>query len=162
MQAASRTRLARLTSGRPASEREPQAAPDQHRAGQAAEQRRPRRLDEPGAAEARCDPPAGIQDRGNQYESSAHRRELEFGRQRWIDELHEKSPRYLEIAKVSSNIWWNSARDSFLNGVGMLVQAIGSEDMIEGANAFLEKFGGDSVAETARNAQAYLKAMVIR
>jgi chorismate synthase len=30
------------------------------------------------------------------------------------------------------------------------------------ADAALEKFGGDSVAETARNAEAYLKAMVIR
>ncbi|MFY9888314.1 MAG: chorismate synthase [Streptosporangiaceae bacterium] len=30
------------------------------------------------------------------------------------------------------------------------------------ADALLEKFGGDSVAETARNAEAYLKAMVIR
>jgi hypothetical protein len=26
----------------------------------------------------------------------------------------------------------------------------------------LEKFGGDSVAETARNAEAYLKALAIR
>jgi hypothetical protein len=26
----------------------------------------------------------------------------------------------------------------------------------------LEKFGGDSVTETARNAEAYLKAMLIR
>ncbi|MEV0945154.1 enoyl-CoA hydratase/isomerase family protein [Rhodococcus sp. NPDC049939] len=49
------------------------------------------------------------------------------------------SPRYLEITKTSSNIWWNSARDSFTNGLGMLIQAIGSEDMIEGAQAFLEK-----------------------
>jgi chorismate synthase len=30
------------------------------------------------------------------------------------------------------------------------------------ADAMLEKFGGDSVTETARNAEAYLKAMVIR
>jgi chorismate synthase len=30
------------------------------------------------------------------------------------------------------------------------------------ADAVLEKFGGDSVAETARNAEAYLKAMMIR
>jgi len=30
------------------------------------------------------------------------------------------------------------------------------------ADAMLEKFGGDSVAETARNAEAYLKALVIR
>jgi chorismate synthase len=30
------------------------------------------------------------------------------------------------------------------------------------ADAMLEKFGGDTVTETARNAEAYLKAMVIR
>jgi 2-ketocyclohexanecarboxyl-CoA hydrolase len=65
--------------------------------------------------------------------------DLEAEVQRWCDELHEKSPRYLEIAKVSSNIWWNASRDSFSTGIGMLVQAIGSEDMIEGATAFLEK-----------------------
>jgi 2-ketocyclohexanecarboxyl-CoA hydrolase len=57
----------------------------------------------------------------------------------WVAELAALSPRYLEIAKVSSNIWWNAARDSFSSGVGMLVQAIGSADMIEGASAFLDK-----------------------
>ncbi len=56
-----------------------------------------------------------------------------------IAELAVLSPRYLEIAKVSSNIWWNAARDSFSNGLGMLVQAIGSPDMAEGAQAFLDK-----------------------
>jgi 2-ketocyclohexanecarboxyl-CoA hydrolase len=64
---------------------------------------------------------------------------LEAEVQRWCDDLHGLSPRYLEIAKVSSNIWWNQARDSFANGIGMLVQAIGSDDMVEGATAFLEK-----------------------
>jgi len=56
-----------------------------------------------------------------------------------IAELAVLSPRYLEIAKVSSNIWWNAARDSFSSGLGMLVQAIGSPDMAEGAQAFLDK-----------------------
>jgi 2-ketocyclohexanecarboxyl-CoA hydrolase len=56
-----------------------------------------------------------------------------------IAELAALSPRYLEIAKVSSNIWWNAARDSFTTGLGMLVQSIGSPDMAEGAQAFLEK-----------------------
>ncbi|MXP24435.1 enoyl-CoA hydratase/isomerase family protein [Gordonia sp. HNM0687] len=54
-------------------------------------------------------------------------------------ELEALSPRYLEITKVSSNLWWNSARDNFASGLGMLVQAVGSPDMIEGATAFLEK-----------------------
>jgi enoyl-CoA hydratase/carnithine racemase len=39
---------------------------------------------------------------------------------------------------VSSNVWWNAARDSYVTGLGMLVQAIGSDDMREGARAFME------------------------
>jgi 2-ketocyclohexanecarboxyl-CoA hydrolase len=58
---------------------------------------------------------------------------------RWADELLQMSPRYLEIAKINSNIWWNKCRDNYLSGLGMLVQAIGSADMIEGATAFMEK-----------------------
>ncbi len=58
---------------------------------------------------------------------------------RWADELLAMSPRYLEIAKISSNVWWNQSRDAYLSGLGMLVQAIGSNDMIEGATAFMEK-----------------------
>jgi 2-ketocyclohexanecarboxyl-CoA hydrolase len=57
----------------------------------------------------------------------------------WCDELAALSPRYLEITKVSSNLWWNAARDSFSTGLGMLVQAVGSPDMIEGAASFMEK-----------------------
>lgn len=57
----------------------------------------------------------------------------------WADELLRMSPRYLDIAKISSNVWWNQARDAYVSGLGMLVQAIGSEDMVEGATAFMEK-----------------------
>lgn len=56
-----------------------------------------------------------------------------------VAELAAMSPRYLEIAKVSSNVWWNACRDNYVASLGMLVQAIGSPDMREGANAFLEK-----------------------
>lgn len=58
---------------------------------------------------------------------------------KWADELLCMSPRYLEIAKINSNVWWNQCRDNYLSGLGMLVQAIGSRDMIEGATAFMEK-----------------------
>ena len=58
---------------------------------------------------------------------------------KWANELLRMSPRYLEIAKISSNVWWNQSRDAYLSGLGMLVQAIGSNDMIEGATAFMEK-----------------------
>ena len=65
--------------------------------------------------------------------------QLEAEVTRWADELLRMSPRYLEIAKISSNVWWNSCRDAYLSGLGMLVQAIGSHDMLEGAQAFMEK-----------------------
>ncbi|MGB6057154.1 MAG: enoyl-CoA hydratase/isomerase family protein [Microthrixaceae bacterium] len=56
-----------------------------------------------------------------------------------VAELARMSPRYLEVAKLSSNVWWNSLRDNYVSGLGMLVQAIGSPDMLEGASAFMEK-----------------------
>ncbi len=65
--------------------------------------------------------------------------ELENEVTRWAEELLNMSPRYLEIAKISSNVWWNQCRDNYLSGLGMLVQAIGSKDMIEGASAFMQK-----------------------
>jgi enoyl-CoA hydratase/carnithine racemase len=65
--------------------------------------------------------------------------QLEAEVTRWANELLYMSPRYLEIAKISSNVWWNQCRDNYLSGLGMLVQAIGSADMIEGATAFMEK-----------------------
>jgi len=65
--------------------------------------------------------------------------ELQAEVTRWADELLCMSPRYLEIAKISSNVWWNQCRESYMSGLGMLVQAIGSKDMIEGATAFMEK-----------------------
>lgn len=58
---------------------------------------------------------------------------------RWLEEIHALSPRYLEITKVSTNLWWNLARPDMHAGVTSLIQAIGSEDMLEGARAFLEK-----------------------
>jgi len=65
--------------------------------------------------------------------------QVEPAAQGWCEEIATLSPRYLEITKISSNVWWNAARDSFSAGLGMLMQAVGSADMIEGATAFLEK-----------------------
>lgn len=64
---------------------------------------------------------------------------LEEAVERWAGELLALSPRYLEIAKISSNVWWNQLRDNYLSGLGMLSQAVGSPDQLEGANAFMEK-----------------------
>jgi len=65
--------------------------------------------------------------------------DLEEAVNQMVSELSVMSPRYIEIAKLSSNVWWNACRDNFISGLGMLVQAIGSEDMVEGASSFMEK-----------------------
>ena len=58
---------------------------------------------------------------------------------RWCDEICAMSARYMEVAKTSSNVWWHNLRDNMQSGLGMLMQAIGSPDMLEGATAFMEK-----------------------
>ena len=64
---------------------------------------------------------------------------LDAGVRSMLDEIHQLSPRYLEIAKTSSNLWWNESRQDMASALGSLVQAIGSDDMREGAQSFLEK-----------------------
>jgi 2-ketocyclohexanecarboxyl-CoA hydrolase len=65
--------------------------------------------------------------------------DLENEVDRWGAELARMSPRYLEMTKSASNVWWNLIRDNYVQGIGMLTQAIGSNDMVEGARAFMEK-----------------------
>jgi 2-ketocyclohexanecarboxyl-CoA hydrolase len=64
---------------------------------------------------------------------------LEEAVDRWLEEIHQLSPRSLEIVKVSSNLWWNASGDNMRAGLGMLIQSIAGPDMKEGARAFLEK-----------------------
>lgn len=65
--------------------------------------------------------------------------ELEAEVERWCDELIEKSARYMEVAKASSNVMYHQMRDNMVQSLGALIQAIGSPDMREGAAAFMEK-----------------------
>ena len=65
--------------------------------------------------------------------------ELEAEVERWCDELIRMSARYMEVAKISSNVWYHQLRDNMQSGLGMLLQAVGSPDMVEGAAAFMEK-----------------------
>lgn len=59
--------------------------------------------------------------------------------QGWCDEVLALSPRYLEIAKVSSNYWWDLLQPGFSHGARLLAASAGCEEMIEGASAFVEK-----------------------
>lgn len=65
--------------------------------------------------------------------------ELEAEVERWCEELMAMSPRYLEVAKASSNVMYHQMRDNMVQSLGALIQAIGSPDMKEGATAFMEK-----------------------
>ncbi|MFY9329650.1 MAG: enoyl-CoA hydratase-related protein [Georgfuchsia sp.] len=58
---------------------------------------------------------------------------------RWIEELSYRSPSYLEITKVSANMWWDMMKPCIQHGEQMLLLLAGSEEMTEGATAFMEK-----------------------
>lgn len=57
----------------------------------------------------------------------------------WCEEILGCSPRYLEISKKSSNYWWDLLQPAYEHGIESVIQAAQSEDMKEGASAFLEK-----------------------
>jgi dihydroxynaphthoic acid synthetase len=59
--------------------------------------------------------------------------------ERWCEEILDKSPLYLEIAKISSNVWWDMLYPTFVSDLQMLRQAAGSPQMVEGATAFLAR-----------------------
>lgn len=65
--------------------------------------------------------------------------QLEAEVEQWCEEIKSMSARYLEVAKTSSNVMYNLMRDNMTNSLSALVMAIGSPDMREGANAFMEK-----------------------
>ena len=65
--------------------------------------------------------------------------ELEAEVNRWCAELMAMSPRYMEVAKASSNVMYHQMRDNMVQSLNALIQAIGSPDMTEGAAAFMEK-----------------------
>ncbi len=62
---------------------------------------------------------------------------------RWVAEILAKSPRYLEISKISANIWWDLMQTGLSHGFGMLMNAAGSDEMLEGIDAFLNRRAPD-------------------
>ncbi|MBX3563530.1 MAG: enoyl-CoA hydratase/isomerase family protein [Sphingomonas sp.] len=65
--------------------------------------------------------------------------QLEAEVDRWVDELLAKSPAYLEVTKISSNVWWDMMRPHFNHAGQALMRMAGHPEMIEGATAFMEK-----------------------
>lgn len=63
--------------------------------------------------------------------------------QRWADELLAKSPAYLEITKICSNVWWDSLTPTMEHAKQAMLRLAGGPEMTEGATAFMEKRAPD-------------------
>ncbi|MFZ4604070.1 MAG: enoyl-CoA hydratase/isomerase family protein [Caulobacterales bacterium] len=65
--------------------------------------------------------------------------ELDAAVDAWCEELLDKSPLYLELAKVSANAWWDMMQPAITHGEQFLMKAAGTPQNVEGARAFMEK-----------------------
>ena len=59
--------------------------------------------------------------------------------QHWVDELSERAPSYIELCKVTSNVWWDMLSPMYQHAQQTLIRLAGSPEMREGASAFVEK-----------------------
>lgn len=57
----------------------------------------------------------------------------------WCEEILDKSPLYLELAKVSANTWWDMMQPAISHGEQFLMHNAGTPQNLEGAKAFIEK-----------------------
>jgi len=57
----------------------------------------------------------------------------------WADEILDKSPAYIELSKISSNVWWDSLAPAMEHAKQVLLRLAGGEEMTEGASAFMQK-----------------------
>jgi len=57
----------------------------------------------------------------------------------WAEEILDKSPQSLRIAKTSLNFESDLLYSSYLHGMEMLSLTYGNQENLEGVNAFLEK-----------------------
>lgn len=65
--------------------------------------------------------------------------ELRAEVERWCEELLDKSPAYLELSKVSSNVWWDQLQPVYSHGEQVLLRLAGGPESLEGSSAFMEK-----------------------
>lgn len=59
--------------------------------------------------------------------------------QKWAEELLDKSPAYLELTKITSNVWWDMLQPTMEHAKQTLLRLAGGPEMTEGASAFMEK-----------------------
>lgn len=59
--------------------------------------------------------------------------------QRWCEELLDRSPSYIELSKVMSNIWWDQLTSGMEHAKQTMLQLAGGPEMTEGAGSFMKK-----------------------
>lgn len=59
--------------------------------------------------------------------------------QQWCEEILDKSPSYIELTKIASNVWWDMLTPTMEHAKQVLLRLAGGEEMTEGASAFMEK-----------------------
>ena len=57
----------------------------------------------------------------------------------WAEELLDKSPAYLELTKITSNVWWDMLQPAIEHAKQTLVRLAGGPEQTEGASAFMAK-----------------------
>ena len=57
----------------------------------------------------------------------------------WANRLLELHPQSMQIAKASSNVWWNLSYDSMVNGLELIAMGVHEDSVVEGREAFLSK-----------------------
>ena len=69
--------------------------------------------------------------------------ELSSEVEKWCNEILDKSPSYIEISKVSSNVWWDMIQPGISHGEQLLMSMAGTPENLEGAQSFMEKRAPD-------------------
>jgi 2-ketocyclohexanecarboxyl-CoA hydrolase len=59
--------------------------------------------------------------------------------QTWCEEMLDRSPAYLELTKINSNVWWDMLQPVHEHAKQVLLRLAGGAEMTEGATAFMEK-----------------------
>jgi 1,4-dihydroxy-2-naphthoyl-CoA synthase len=59
--------------------------------------------------------------------------------QAWCETLLDRSPTYLEVSKVSANVWFDMLMPSFEMVKQTMIHMAGNPEQTEGASAFMEK-----------------------
>ena len=66
-------------------------------------------------------------------------RQYEASEALWCEDLLDRSPSYLELSKVSSNVWWDMLAPAFAHAEQTMFRLAGGAEMLEGTSAFMGK-----------------------